>query len=168
MFVTRYCVEHPLLARYTGAYPLPKTRPCTECETVRQFNSLKEDKNTKGFNMVKQYVNGRWVKTVNANMSSADAATLSALLAGRNEEWTLVAEGGTTATVSEPNFLGFSVGKTYLSGVRKSAAVRVPHIKNTKTITDVKAAVVGVWDEDFLSATACDYCNLIGASDKGA
>jgi len=55
--------------------------------------------------------------------------------------------------------MGFAVGKTYINSVRKSSAVFVPHIKPTKHIVDVRTAVVGVWDEDFTSSVACEYCN---------
>ncbi|MEA2110618.1 MAG: hypothetical protein U9P71_01085 [Campylobacterota bacterium] len=117
--------------------------------------------------MIKQKINGRSVNTVSIVCSTADAATLSAILAGESTEWEVTAEGGTTANAVTPNYLAFSVGKKGI-GKSNSASVRLPHIKITKTWSDVKTAVVGAFDQDFATAVKCEYCNLFGASSKGA
>lgn len=116
--------------------------------------------------MIKQIINGKNLKTVTANMSTADATVLSAILAGKLQVWKLESEGGTAITVATPNYIRFAVGKKGISN-RQSASVYVPHMKNTKTLSDIETAVIGVWDADFQTALKCEYCVAVGASSKG-
>jgi len=111
--------------------------------------------------MIKQIINGKPVRTINAEMSSADAVALSAVLAGKQEVWSESASGGTPISVPVLNFLKFSVGKK--SGIRRgnSCAVFVPHLKPSKSDADVRTAVVGVWDQDYNTSTKCDYARTI-------
>ncbi len=115
--------------------------------------------------MIKQYINGKSAGTTNASMSSADFSTLSAILAGRSENWSLEASGGITANGINPNFKKFSVGKVTING-RKSSAVSLPHVKTTKSIDNIRAAVVGQFDVDYTLTEKADYCNGIGDSSK--
>lgn len=115
--------------------------------------------------MIKQYINGKSAGTTNASMSSADFTTLSAILAGRSENWTLSGSGGTTANSINPNFKKFSVGKVTING-RKSTAVSLPHVKTTKSIDDIRTAVIGNFDVDYKLTEKADYCNGIGDSSK--
>jgi len=116
--------------------------------------------------MIKQIINGSARRTINADMSNADFTVLAGVLAGKAEEWTKHSEGGTSANGKIINSIKFAVGKKGLSS-RKSVGVMIPHLKNTKTFSDIQTAVVGVWDEDFSSSTACEYCSAFGASSKG-
>jgi hypothetical protein len=116
--------------------------------------------------MIKQIVNGSVQRTVNANMSNADFMVLAGVLAGKAEEWTMASEGGTTANGVKINSLKVAVGKKGLTS-RRSVGIIFPHIKNTRTFSEVQAAVVGSWDEDFASSVKCEYCNAFGASSKG-
>ena len=59
-----------------------------------------------------------------------------------------------------------AVGKKGLTS-RRSAGVLLPHIKPTKTLSDIQLAVVANWDEDFESSVKCEYCTSFGASSKG-
>lgn len=116
--------------------------------------------------MIKQIINGKGLKTITANMSTADATALSAILAGKLQVWDLMAEGGTAVTVANPNYIRFAVGKKGISS-RQSASVYVPHMKNTKTLSDIESAVIGLWDADFQTALKCEYCVAVGQSSKG-
>jgi len=115
--------------------------------------------------MIKQYINGKSAGTANASMSSADFSTLAPILAGRSENWSMAGSGGTSANISNLNFKKFSVGKVTISG-RKSTAVSLPHIKTTKSIDDIRTAVIGQFDVDYTLTEKADYCNGIGDSSK--
>ena len=118
--------------------------------------------------MIKQKINGCHGNTVNADLSTADNATLAAILAGESTEWESISTGGTTANIAQLNFIGFSVGKKGINPRNSSSVgVRLHHVKPTKTLVDIKTAVVGVFDQDFATPTKCEYCNLFGASSKG-
>jgi len=117
--------------------------------------------------MIKQIINGQTRNIVSVKASTADMATLSAILAGKLETWDVVSEGGTTANPAQLNFVRFAVGKKGINS-RNSASVTIPHIKFTKTYSDISSAVIGVWDQDYLSAIKCEYCTLVGASSLGA
>lgn len=116
--------------------------------------------------MIKQYANGKSVGLISVSMSSADFTTLSAILAGRSENWTKSAEGGIVANGITPNFKRFSVGKTDING-RKSTSVMLPHCKSTKSIDDIRTLVVGAFDVDYTLTEKAEYCNGIGDSSKG-
>lgn len=116
--------------------------------------------------MIKQIINGKNLKTVTANMSTADATVLSSVLVGKLQVWKLESEGGTAITVATPNYIRFAVGKKGISN-RQSASVFLPHMKNTKNIDDIEGAVIGLWDADFETSAKCEYCVVVGASSKG-
>lgn len=116
--------------------------------------------------MIKQYVNGKMVGTANVSMSTADFTTLSAVLAGRSENWAKTSEGGTVANGITPNFKRFSVGKTTIDG-RKSTSVTLPHCKTTKSMDDIRGVVIGQFDVDYILTEKAEYCNGIGDSSKG-
>lgn len=117
--------------------------------------------------MIYQMMNGQRVNTVRVTGSATDIAKLATILEGQSEIYELKAEGGTTAHVAEFNSFSFSVGKKYASGARRSAMVRIPHLKPSKTYSDVSAEVKGKWDASFVTADACTYCNGMGATSKG-
>lgn len=116
--------------------------------------------------MIKQYINGKMVGTVMASMSSADFTTLSAVLAGKSENWEKNSSGGTTLNGVTPNFKRFSVGKTTIDG-RKSVAVTIPHCKPSKSLSDIRALTIGAFDVDYILTEKAEYCNGIGDSSKG-
>ncbi|MDT8338743.1 MAG: hypothetical protein RQ763_06065 [Sulfurimonas sp.] len=109
--------------------------------------------------MIRQIVNGKTVKTVNVSASIADLATLKTLMAGELETWETKGSGGTPSNPLILNHVGFAVGKKLLGGAVHSQSVFIPHLKATKHFHEVRTAVVGVWDMDFNSATACEYAN---------
>jgi len=109
--------------------------------------------------MIRQIVNGKTVKTVNVNASVADLTTLKSLMDGELETWETKGSGGTPSNPSVLNHVGFAVGKKLLGGAVHSQSVFIPHLKPTKHFSDVRASVVGLWDMDFNSATACEYAN---------
>lgn len=112
--------------------------------------------------MIKQRIGGKNVNTVNVVASEADLAGLSAILEGELTTYELKAEGGTaTAVPAQMNGKKFSVGKRYLSGQTRSASVYIPHVKVSKTFSDLTTAVIGQFDEDFEGAAKCEYANLI-------
>lgn len=117
--------------------------------------------------MIYQYTNGVKRNSVRVSGSAADMAILAGVLEGKCEIFDLKAEGGVVATVAELNPLGFSVGKKYISGAYKSCAVMLAHIKPTKTFTDVRSAIKGIWNADFMSAEKCQYVNGLRATSKG-
>jgi hypothetical protein len=112
--------------------------------------------------MIKQKIGGKNVNTVNVNASDADTTTLLGLLEGELTTYDLKAEGGTSVPApAKMNAKKFSVGKKYLSGQTKSASVFIPHIKPSKTFSDISVAVIGQFDEDFIGSAKCEYSNLI-------
>lgn len=118
--------------------------------------------------MLRQIINGRVSKTVMVGGSSADMLVLAGLIAGKIEIWDKKFEGGSQTAVPTPlNAQKFSVGKTNVDGSRHSAPFSLPHLKSGKHSNDVKLAVTGVWDADFLVTAKCDYCNVIGNSSRG-
>ena len=117
--------------------------------------------------MIKQVINGKSSRTVNARMSTADFTTLGAVLAGENTEGTVQSSGGTPATVPYLNFIKFSTGKATIDN-RNVQVTNVPHVKVSKNFNDIMPVVIGVFDQDYLTGTKCDYANLVGASSKGA
>lgn len=116
--------------------------------------------------MIKQIINGKTVGTVYANVSSADFTTISAVLAGKSENYTKVAEGGTPFSVTTPNAVKFSVGKVTLEG-RISTAVSIPHLKVGKKDSDIRTVALGAFDVAYDIGTKCEYVNLIGNSSRG-
>jgi len=109
--------------------------------------------------MIRQIVNGKVVKTVTVSGSDADMTTLKGLMAGELETWDSKAEGGTPANPAVLNYVGFAVGKTTIGGRRHSQGIFIPHVKTTKTMSDIRTAVVGTWNADFIVDTACEYAN---------
>ena len=107
--------------------------------------------------MIRQIINGKAVRTVSVILSEADATTLKGLMVGELQTWDSKATGGSSSNPAVLNYIGLSVGKTSLNGTRKSASVFIPHVKATKHFSDLSTAVVGVWDEDFNSSSACEY-----------
>lgn len=116
--------------------------------------------------MIKQIINGKSVGTISASMSSADFTILQGVLAGKSVNWKKESEGGTPTNIAVPNFIRFSCGKKTLSGYQ-SVAVTLPHLKATKTLSDIRSLALGVFDVSYSSSVKCDYVNGVGASSKG-
>lgn len=111
--------------------------------------------------MLRQRIGGRTVNTVMANGSADDMLALSSILEGEITTFELKFEGGTPAPAPTAlNSKKFSVGKKYLSGQTKSASVQIPHVKATKSFTEIQTAVIGQFDENFVSSVKCVYSNL--------
>jgi len=119
--------------------------------------------------VIKQIIGGVTKKTVYAEMSEADATALVALMEGKLETYEKKFEGGTASAMpSVMNYIRFSVGKKVSKSVYQTASVSVPHIKQGKSHSDVKAIVIGAFDCGFDLSTKCDYTNLIGSNSKVA
>lgn len=116
--------------------------------------------------MIKQIINGKSAGAISASLTTADFTILSAVLAGKSENWLKHSEGGVSATIAEPNFIRFSCGKNTINGTM-SIAVTVPHLKASKTLQDIHTAVKGVFDCDYDSSVKCEYVNGVGASSRG-
>ena len=116
--------------------------------------------------MIKQIINGKSVAAINAAVTTADFTILAGVLAGKSENWLKHSEGGTSANIANPNFIRFSCGKKSIDGT-VSTAVIVPHLKSSKTLSDIIAAVSGVFDVDYESSVKCEYVNCVGASSRG-
>lgn len=111
--------------------------------------------------MIRQKIGGRTVNTVMANGSADDMTALSSILEGELTTFELKFEGGTVAPApASLNAKKFSVGKKYLSGQTKSASVNIPHVKDTKSFSEIQTAVIGQFDESFDSSVKCGYSNL--------
>lgn len=118
--------------------------------------------------MLRQYMNGKLVQTVMVSGSTGDLEALADVLEGGIKIYDLKASGGNmNTTIPVLNSVGFSVGKKYPDGSRSSAFVRLPHLKPTKSIADVKTAVLGVWDASTFVTEKCEYVNEIGNSSRG-
>lgn len=116
--------------------------------------------------MIKQIINGKTAGISYVNVSSADFTTISAVLAGKSENYTKVAEGGTPFSVTTPNAVKFSVGTVSING-RISTAVSIPHLKVGKKDNDIRTVALGAFDLNYESTIKCDYVNMIGNSSKG-
>ena len=111
--------------------------------------------------MIRQKIGGRTVNTVIASGSADDMTALSSLMEGQLETYELKFEGGTTAPApASLNAKHFSVGKKYLSGQRKSASVKIPHVKTSVSFSEIHTKVIGQFDEAFDSSVKCEYSNL--------
>jgi hypothetical protein len=112
--------------------------------------------------MIRQKIGGKSVNTVNATASTEDITALSAILEGELTVFDVKFEGGTASALPAlMNGKKFSVGKKYLSGQTRSASVYVPHIKATKSFSEIAVAVIGQFDEDFEGTAKAEYSNLI-------
>jgi hypothetical protein len=113
--------------------------------------------------LLRQYINGNWVNTLNVEASADDLNSIKSLLEGRIEEWDKKAEGGTkTDMPSELKGIKIAVGK---EGEGKSTSFRLHHIDSAKNSDDVKSAIVGKFDVGYYDgAEKCDYARLIGIS----
>lgn len=111
--------------------------------------------------MLRQITNGKTSNTVMVNGSVADLTALAGILVGKVEVYSMVGSGGTAANGVELNPYTFSVGKRNIDGSYESASVRIPHMKPTKSINDIRSAVVGVFDASLTTATKCEYANGI-------
>ena len=111
--------------------------------------------------MIVQKIGGKYVNTVTANGSADDMLSLSSILEGELTTYDLKFEGGTVAPApASLNAKKFSVGKKYLSGQTMSASVQIPHVKATKSFSDIQLAVIGQFDESYTTSVKCGYSNL--------
>ena len=112
--------------------------------------------------MIRQKIGGRTVNTVIATGTADDMNALASLMEGELETYELKFEGGTTAPApASLNAKHFSVGKKYLSGQRKSASVKIPHVKTSVSFAEIQTQVIGQFDESFESSVKCEYSNLL-------
>ena len=112
--------------------------------------------------LLRQYINGAWVNTVNVQASADDLNALKGLMEGKIQEWELKAEGGTATSMPEElNPMRFGCGN---KDQEFRCSFRLPHVDPAKTEDDVKTYVIGKFDAHWQVDTKCDYAHLI--SDK--
>jgi hypothetical protein len=112
--------------------------------------------------MIRQRIGGKSVNTVNVTGSAADITALTEILEGELTTFEQKFEGGTAAALPAlMNGKKFSVGKKYLSGQTRSASVYIPHVKASKSFSEIASAVIGQFDEDFEGTAKAEYSNLI-------
>lgn len=117
--------------------------------------------------MLRQTINNKLLNTAKITGSDADLQALAAVLEGEVEIFSVKAEGGAEANAVSLNPIGFSVGKKKLTGSYLTTSVFLPHMKATKSFSDISSAVKGVWDADFISGIKSSYCNGFKASSRG-
>lgn len=109
--------------------------------------------------LLRQYINGNWVNTINVQASADDLTALKSLLEGKVEEWESKATGGTaTAMPDTLNPMHLGVGNKD-QNIRCS--VRLHHVDPAKDEDDIKGLVVGKFDAHYAVTTKADYCHLI-------
>lgn len=137
-------------------------------DDFENFDDFEKFEEIGGILMIRQYTNGRFTGTTMISGSQADLEAVAALCVGKVYIYDKKSEGGNTTPVSLPlNSFGFAVGKTYIDGTRDSSSVRLSHMKRTKDIGDVRAAVIGKWDASIQSGVKCEYANEFGNSSRG-
>lgn len=110
--------------------------------------------------MIKQIMGGSTIKTINVTASDADITKLQSILVGKLEIYEKKGEGGTKLSAVPTggyNAKSFSVGSKNIDGSYKSAFVRLPHVKSSKSWIDIHTAVVGAFDESVDSSGKCEY-----------
>lgn len=109
--------------------------------------------------MLRQVINGRRVGTVVVNASGSDLMALAGLFAGKVEVYDEMFSGGTSVNGIALNPYSFSVGKQNVDGSRYSCTIRLPHLKPSKSIGDIRALVLGEFEADFDAYVKCEYVN---------
>jgi len=109
--------------------------------------------------LLRQYINGAWVNTVNVQATSDDLNALKSLMEGRVEEWETKATGGTEAQMPEElNSMAFGLGK---KSENLRCSFRLHHVDPSKDEDDIKGLIVGKFDAHWEVSTKCDYAHLI-------
>jgi len=114
--------------------------------------------------LLRQYINGAWVNTVNVDASADDLNALKSLMEGKIQEWETKATGGTATEMPEKlNFMSFGLGNRSQS-IRCS--FKLHHVDPAKNEEDVESVVLGKFDAHYQVDTKCDYVHLLDNSKK--
>ena len=109
-------------------------------------------------------INGESAGIVDAVATEADMDVLKGLIDGKIEVYDLKSSGGTALekAPTELNAFKFSVGKKDALNPASAdrASVKIPHVKPTKSWTDMEPTIVGAFDASFDVATKCAYATL--------
>ena len=112
--------------------------------------------------LLRQYINGAWVNTVNVQASADDLNALKTLMEGKVEEWDTKASGGTkTAMPEKLNKMRFRIGKDEGFGKRESCAITLHHVDPAKDEEDVRGAVIGKFNASWNVDANAEYCDPI-------
>lgn len=119
--------------------------------------------------MIKQIVGGKSVASVYVEGTTADIEALQLLMEGKQEVYDLKFSAGTaTTTPTKLNPIRFSTGKKLSKRTSLSCSVSVPHIKPTKSFSDLRPLVVGLFDCNYEVSTKSEYANLLGSKNEVA
>jgi len=109
--------------------------------------------------LLRQYINGKWVKTLNIQAGADEISALKDLSAGIIQEWDSKVQGGKKAELPATlNTRSFRVGSK-TNGNYRSCSFKVSHLEPTKQLVDVSNVVIGKFDAHFDSEEKADYCN---------
>ena len=110
--------------------------------------------------LMRQIIGGKQVKTIDVDGSADDILALQSLMEGQIQILDKKFEGGTSAPLpAQLNAKSFSVGKK-TGKVNYCAAVRIPHVKPTRTFNEIKASAIGSFDQDYVSSIKCSHSNM--------
>jgi len=109
--------------------------------------------------LLRQYINGVRIHSVNVNASADDLNALKALMEGKIEEWDSKATGGTAIQMPEAlNKQRYRVGKKVNSKTWKSCVITIHHLDPAKSDDDVENAVVGNFNANWYVDDNAEYC----------
>jgi len=109
--------------------------------------------------LLRQYINGKWVNTINVQASADDLNALKSLLEGKVQEWELKATGGTATVMPDKlNPMRFGLGN---KSQEIRCSFRVHHVDPAKDEADLKSLIIGKFDAHYLVDTKCDYARLL-------
>jgi len=109
--------------------------------------------------LLRQYINGKWVKTLNIQAGADEVDVVKDLAAGVIQEWDSKVQGGKkTELPAKLNTRVFRVGSKS-NGQYRSCSFRVSHLEPTKQLVDVADVVIGKFDAHFDLEEKAEYCN---------
>jgi len=112
--------------------------------------------------LLRQYINGARVHTLNVIAGADDLDALKSLMEGKVEEWETKATGGTsTAMPAVLNRFKFRIGKVKGFSSRESCAFTLHHLDPAKNDDDVRNVVVGKFYASWNTADKAEYCDPI-------
>ena len=112
--------------------------------------------------LLRQYINGNRVQTLNVQASADDLDALKGLLEGKIEEWESKATGGSKADLPEDlNTMKFRIGKVEGMSSRESCAFTIHHVDPAKSDDDVRNVVIGKFNASWNVDDNAEYCDPI-------
>lgn len=109
--------------------------------------------------LLRQYINGAWVNTVNVQASADDLSALKTLMEGKVQEWETKATGGTaTAMPDVLNTMRIGLGN---KSEQLRCSFRLHHVDPSKDEGDIEGLILGKFDANWYVETKCDYAHLV-------